>query len=116
MGSAREVIPVTILSGQTVSAEVNVGHRRIVGIQMPAAWTAGTIAFQALIRQAGDTPVFGSVVDGANAAITTGTTPTADTYMALPDSVALKGLGRIKVVAGAAQGADRVLYLVTTEG
>jgi hypothetical protein len=114
MGSQREVIQVTIPNGGTTSAEVNVGGRRIVGIQMPAAWTAGTIAFQALIDQSGSTPVWGNVVDAANAAISVAT-PTAGTYMALPTSLALVGLGRIKVVAGAAQGADRVLRLVTVD-
>lgn len=115
MASPREVIPVRIANGATTSGEVNVGHRRIVGIQMPAGWTAGTIAFQALISQTGDTPTFGNVVDGTGTVITTGTTPTAGTYLALPDSLALRGLGRIKVVAGAAQGAQRDFFLVTTE-
>lgn len=114
MASAREVITATIPNGGTTSPEVNVGHRRIVGIQMPAAWTAGTIAFKALIDQVGSTVTWGNVVDGAGAAITVAT-PTAGTYLALPDTLALVGLGRIQVVAGAAQGADRVLRLVTVE-
>jgi len=110
-GSQRVIVPVRIENGATASAEVNVGGLRIVGIQMPAAWTTGTISFQALVRQVGSTLTFGNVVDSANAAVSIAT-PTADTYIALADSLALSGLGRIKVVAGAAQGAARDFFLV----
>jgi hypothetical protein len=110
-GSQRVVVPVRIENGATTSAEVNVGGLRIVGIQMPAAWTAGTITFQALVRQVGSTLTFGNVVDSANAGFSLAT-PTADTYIALGDKTVLEGLGRIKVVAGAAQGAARDFFLV----
>lgn len=114
-GNTRTLIPVTILNGATASLEVNVGAKRIVGIQMPAAWTAGTIQFQALTRQsAAGVGTFGSVVDSANAAISLAT-PTADTYIALAPTAALSGLGRVKVIAGAAQGAQRDFFLVCTD-
>lgn len=111
----RFTIPVTIPNGATTSGEVNVGQGRLVGIQMPAAWTAGNITLQALVRQVGSTPTFGAVADGAGAAIVVAATPAADTYLALADTAALRGLGRIKVVAGAAQGAQRDFFLVTVE-
>lgn len=110
----RTVVPVTIANGATTSAEVVVGKGRIVGIQMPAGWTAGTIGFQAVIGQpVGNppTPTFGNVVDAAGAAVTIAT-PTAGAYIALPDTLALIALGRIKVVAGAAQAAQRDFSLV----
>jgi len=114
-GNTRTLIPVTILNGQTASLEVAVGGKRIVGIQMPAAWTAGAITFQALTRQsAAGLATFGNVVDSANAAISI-TTPTADTYIALAPTQALYGLGRVKVVAGGAQGAQRDFFLVCTD-
>ena len=115
-GSSRTVVPVTIAISTTTSAEVNIGHKRIAGIQMPAAWTAGTIAFQALVSQnAAGAPTFGNVVDGTGAVITTGATPTAGTYLALAPTLALAGLGRIKVVAGASQAAQRDFFLVLVD-
>lgn len=121
-GTDRTVVPVTILSGTALSAEVNVNAKRIVGIQMPAAWTAGALTFQAVIAQAAGnppTPTFGEVVDSANAAVTVAT-PAAGTYIALPDTLALVGLGRIKVRSGTSgtpvnQGADRVIGLVCVD-
>lgn len=115
MASAREVHAVTIANGATTSSEVNVGGRRIVGIQMPAAWTAGTIAFQALVSQTGaGVATFGNVVDSANAAYSLAT-PTAGTYIALADTAPLHCLGRVKLVAGAAQAAQRDFFLVTAD-
>lgn len=118
-GRERTLVPVTIPNGGSLSAEVNVGGLRIVGIQMSAAWTAAALTFQALIAEPSalpKVPVFGEVVDGAAAAITVAT-PTAGTYLALADTVALIALGRIKVRSGTAglavnQAADRALVLV----
>lgn len=117
-GRDRTVIPVTILNGQTVSPEFNVNAKRIVGIRMSAAWTAGNLTLQALIDDpSGEpkAPVFGAVVDGAGAAIVVAATPTAGTYMALPDTLPLIGLGRVKLVAGVAQAADRALEVVVVD-
>lgn len=119
-GRDRTTIPVSIANNTALSAEVNVNGLRIVGVQMPAGWTAAAITFQALISQSGSTPTFGEVVDAANAAISLAT-PTAGTYMALPDSLALRALGRIKVRSGTSglpvnQGAQRDFFLVCVDG
>lgn len=114
-GRDRVAIPVRIANGATASDVLAVGGLRIVGIAMPAAWTAGTIAFQAKVRQVAGNPAapeYKNVVDGTGAVITTGTTPTADTYLALPDTLALIALGEIKLIAGAAQGAQRDFFLI----
>lgn len=116
-GTDRTTVAVSIANGGTVSGEINVGAKRIVGVQMPGAWTAGTISFQAVISQPAGSPaapVFGNVVDAAGAAIALAT-PTAATYMALPTTLALLALGRIKVVAGTAQGAQRDFFLVLVD-
>jgi hypothetical protein len=118
-GRDRVLIPVTIAASAALSAEVNVGPLRIIGIQMPAAWTAGALTFQAVVSQSGATPVFGEVVDPANAAISLAT-PTAATYMALTTALALLGLGRIKVRSGTSgtpvnQAAQRDFFLVCVE-
>lgn len=114
----RIVLPVTILNGQTTSAEFNVNGKRLVGIEMPAAWTAGNLTMQALVDDPPGlpkAPVFGAVSDGAGAAIVLLATPTAAVYHSLADTNAFLGLGRVKLVAGAAQGADRILKLVLVD-
>lgn len=118
----RTQIPVRIANGAALSDEVTVGKGRIVGIQMPASWTAAAITFQAVIAQpAGNppTPTFGEVVDAAGTAISLAT-PTGGTYMALPDTLALVGLGRIKVRSGTSgapvnQAAQRDFFLVVVD-
>ena len=117
-GKDRTVIPVTIPNGGTTSAEFNVNGKRVVGIEMSAAWTVGNLTAQALIDDPPGlpkAPVFGNVVDGAGAVIVIAATPTAGTYLALADVNAFLGLGRVKLVAGAAQGADRILKVVLVD-
>jgi hypothetical protein len=121
-GADRTVVAVTILSGQSLSSAVAIGARRIVGIQMPAGWDAAGITFAALTRQSSGNPVvptFGKVQDagGTEVAITA---PALDTYIALPDTAALGGLGQVKLRSGTAgapvnQTADRVLGLVLVD-
>ena len=114
----RELIPVTILSGQALSAEVNVGGLQIVGILMPAGWDTAGISLQALIRETGGatkTPVWGNVQDQGGVAFLV-TAPVLDSYVAIAPTVALLGLGRVRVRSGTSgtpvnQTADRVLYL-----
>ena len=110
---ARTVIPVSIPNAGTTSAEFNINGMRIVGIRMSTAWTAGNLTMQALIDEVPPAaPTFGNVVDGTGAAIVLAATPTASTYLALADTTAFLGLGRVKLVAGAAQGAQRDLEVV----
>lgn len=118
-GADRTVVPVLIPNGGSLSAEFPTNGKRLVGIRMSAGWTAAAITFEALIDEPPElpkVPVFGVVVDAAGAAITLAT-PTAGTYMALPDTLALIALGRIKVRSGTSgapvnQAADRNLELV----
>lgn len=121
-GRDRTVVQVDIANGTALSPEVSVGAKRIVGIQMSAGWDAAALTFQAEIRQPSGNPpapVFGEVVDAANTAISIAT-PTADRYHALPDSLALIALGRIKVRSGTSgapvnQTAARTLFLVCVD-
>lgn len=117
-GVDRTVISVSIPNGGTTSDEFNINGKRIVGIRMSAAWTAGNLTLQALIDDPSalpKAPVFGAVVDGAGAAIVVAATPTAGTYLALADTNAFLGLGRVKLVAGAAQAAQRDLEVVCVD-
>lgn len=118
-GKDRTLVPVQIPIGTSLSLEVNVGTGQIVGILMPAAWTAAGIAFQALVREPSalpKVPVYGAVVDAAAAAINI-TGVVADTYVALPSTLALRSLGRILVRSGTNaipvnQAATRDFFLV----
>jgi hypothetical protein len=116
-GKDRTIIPVTITIAvsTTISAEVNLNGKRLIGIIMPTAWTLANLTMQALLDEPSalpKVPVFGNVVDGAGAAVVIAATPTASTYLAIADTSVFVGLGRIKIVAGAGQAADRTLKLV----
>ena len=103
-GHDRTVIPVQIASGTALSAEVNVGGKTIVGIQMPAGWDTAGISFAALIREPSalpKVPVYGKVQDSTGTEVVV-LTPALDTYVAIAPSVATRALGRIKVRSGVA--------------
>lgn len=118
-GRDRTLVRVDIATGTALSGEVVVGAKRIVGIQMSAAWTAAALTFQAVVDQAAGNPpapVYGEVVDEGGTAISIAT-PGAGAYISLVDTRALIALGRIKVRSGTSgapvnQAAARVLYLV----
>lgn len=114
-GTDRTLISVTIANGTSLSGEVNVNSKRIVGIIMPAAWTAANLSLQAAIT--GTT--FGEVQDNGGTALAI--TAAAGVYIAIPDTVALRGLGRVKVRSGTSgtpvnQAAERTLQLVCVDG
>lgn len=111
----RTLVKVTIANGTSLSDTVNVNDLRIVGIQMPAGWTAASITFAALLA----TGTYGKVQDSAGNEVTI-TSPAADIYVAIADTIALKGLGMLRVRSGTAalgvnQGAERILYLVCVD-
>lgn len=122
MARDRTLVPVTIGTGTSLSGEVAVGAKRIVGILMSAGWDAAGIAFQALIAEPSampKAPVYGSVQDAGGAAVAI-TAPVGGAYVAIADTVALVALGRIKVRSGTNaapvnQTADRTLLLVCVD-
>jgi hypothetical protein len=117
----RVIVPVSIAAGQSLSAEVNVDRLRIVGIQMPAAWTAAGITFAVLLREPPalpKVPVFGKLQDQAGVEVLV-TAPAADTYVVIA-ATALSALGRLKVRSGTAgapvnQVAQADFFLVCVE-
>lgn len=42
----RSLIPVTIASGQSLSPQIDIGPYKLVGIYLPATWTAANMTFQ----------------------------------------------------------------------
>ena len=117
-GVDRQLVSCTIPSGASLSDEVNVGSRTIVGVIMPAGWDAAGITFQALVREPSanpKVPVFGNVQDESGTEFTI-TTPIQDEYVAIT-ATKLVALGRVKVRSGTAgaavnQTANRTITLV----
>lgn len=100
---------VTIANGGTLSDAVDLEGWSLVGIRFPAAMSSATITFTAAED---DTATYVAVVNEA------GTTPTisatAAKYVAIaPSSIYANMVGKIKVVAVGAEGAERLIKLVT---
>lgn len=99
---------VTIANGQSLSAALFIGGNRVVAIEMPAAWTAAGLSFQA----SADGVTYNDVhTTSAELTVTAG----ASRLLLL--GRALEGTVFLKVRSGTsgtpvAQGADRVLKLI----
>jgi hypothetical protein len=110
--ASRHRFDVTIASGGTASSEFQVDSGALVGIFMPAAWTAGNFAVQTLVNRTGHPPTdtWATVVDSTGTDFVV-TAPAAGEYVALNVGV-LNGLGTCRLVASAAQGAARTVGVV----
>lgn len=107
----------TIASGASLSGAVSLGNLSLVGIIMPAAWTAADITFQ--VTPDGTNYYELNYTDGtaANAvAAVTIKTPTASLFIAIdPDQ--MRGVSHVKVRSGTSgsavvQAADRDIQVV----
>jgi|SRR5215203_922020 len=114
---ASTVLPVTIPNGQSLSNGVNLsqlvgGKSELVGIQLPAGWTAAAISFQA----SHDGTTYGDVFDAAAEISLAGAAVAAGRYISL-DPGKFRSLRFVKVRSGlggaaVAQGADRIVQLI----
>jgi hypothetical protein len=94
---------ITIASGQTKSAAIDLGDNTLVGLIIPAAFTGIAVTFEASDDIAGTYyAVKGS--DGTSISYTVA----AGTYVMIQPAV-LAGVRNIKVVSGSSEGADRVI-------
>lgn len=106
-----------IASGQTVGAEVDLRGMMLYAIQTPAALTGVTLSFQQAEKPAAEGGVYSPVLYLSTLAATafTITSVTTSQVIYITSSVMPDGLGNamIKLVSGAAEGADRdfILYL-----
>lgn len=91
--------PVIIQAGQSLSAAINVGEREVVGILIPAGWTAANLTFQA--NHDGES-AFLNVHDSAGTELTV--TAAASRYIAFTESIrtAFEGIRNLKVRSGTA--------------
>lgn len=100
----------TIASGQSLSAEVDLGANSLVGIAMPSAWTAADLTFQV----SADGGVTWLELQSISAAIDF--KAAASQFIAV-DPTQLRGFNALKVRSGTSsvpvtQGATAVLTLV----
>lgn len=115
---AREVIPVVIANGASVSTSPTggmstVGGGRILGLIMPAAWTAADVSFESTLL---DSTTWGPVIDKAGTQVKI-TSPAAASIVALTEGTDLLMLGQFRLRSGTsavpvAQGAARTLGVV----
>lgn len=105
-----ETISATIANGTSLSAQVNLGAKTLVGISMPATWSAAALSFQVSV-DGGTTWLEMQTISAA-----VSVTAAADQYIAL-DPATWRGVNAIKVRSGTSgvpvnQAADRVIGLV----
>ena len=101
----------TIAAGGSLSAEVALGEKTLVGIVMPAVWTAAGLTFQA----APDDVNFCELYDGAGSEVTL--TAAASQFVQV-DPTKWRGITGIKIRSGTSaspviQTAAAVLTLIT---
>lgn len=89
-----EPIAATIAAGASLSAAVNIQGKVIVGIQIPASWSAANLSFQA----AYDGATFVEVYDGAGNAISV-VVAAASTFILIDPSL-WAGVKWLKVRSG----------------
>lgn len=111
VGSKPKQVPVTIANGASVSAFVDLEAQTLVGIHMPAAWTAAGLTFQ--VSEDGVT--YDDLYDAAGSEKTVSVAASRYIYTIPSDWV---GIRFIKVRSGTAgtpvnQGAARTIQLVT---
>jgi len=109
-GPSVGLIEVTIPNGTALSEEVSLAGRTLVGIVMPAVWTAAVMTFQGGVVLG----TLANVKDKAGAELTL--TVVADTFVVMP-VLELLSIRFLKVRSGTAtmpvnQGGERVIELV----
>ena len=110
--NALQTVTATIANGESLSGEVDLGEGRVlVGIIMPAAWTAAAMTFQSGVA----TGVVANLFQfGAEVSYTVD----ASQYISLQDVMHFYGARYVRVRSGPAatpqaQGGERAITLVT---
>ena len=101
----HRTVTIDVSADDDLSDGIHLGDAAVVGIMMPAAWSAANIGFQASV----DGTTYGVVVDNAGTPIVV-TAPAAGEFVTL-DADLLTGAEYIKVSSSALQAADRTISL-----
>lgn len=96
---------VLIGAGTSISTAIDLRDRVLVGLDLPAAWTAATIAFSACAvedhARATSPEPFDSVVDDAGAEVTIVVAASKYVVLSAATKAKLSGLAFVKVISGA---------------
>lgn len=104
-----DYVTVQIAAGQSLSGEVDIGSKSLVGIVFPSNWTTASLSFQASI----DSSAFGELLDQTATAISVSSvTGGALTVIAI-DPAKLRGITALKVRSGTSGVAVNQVNLVT---
>lgn len=111
---ALEVKQIVIANAASLSGEVDLEAYRLVGIHMPAAWTAANLTFQAAPASAG---TFNDVTDDAGVEVLVTAAAAKAIVIGTATKAAIGLLRFIKIRSGTgatpvAQGAERILTLI----
>lgn len=104
----RVQITATIASGQTTSAEVDLGGTNIVGLQMPASFTSTSLKFLVSTASGG---TYQNLADGAGSDVSK--TVAGGKYIGI-DPTLFRGVRYVKLVSGSSEGADRQIVIFST--
>jgi hypothetical protein len=99
---------VTILSGATQSTAIDITHQTIVGFRYPAAFTGTSISVQEGTNTSG---TFNTVIDPTTGADISVAAAAGKTATIAPQALACVQYAR--VTSNAAEGADRVVTVIT---
>lgn len=110
----------TIASGASLSGAVDLGAFRVVGVIMPAAWTAAGVTFECAAELAvtggNDPTVFVPVCDSAGTQFAL--TAAASKFIAVPDLFQCSSTIKVRsgtTAVGVNQGADRTIVLILAD-
>lgn len=111
LGVPLATSPATVANGASLSGAIDLGTARLFAIQMPAAWTAASVTFQA----SSDCSTYANLFNDAGTEVAA--TVAASQYIVMASPAAWLGIRCLKVRSGTSgtpvnQGADRVLTIV----
>lgn len=109
---ARSTYSVTISSGTSLSAAIDLGSTILFAIQIPSSWTTANITFQA----SADGVTYANLYDSTGTEVTV--TAAASEFIVFSAPAPWMGIRFIKVRSGTSstpvnQGADRALSIVS---
>ncbi len=95
-----DIIPVTIAAGQSLSAQVDIGTKSLVGIQIPSTWLAAPISLQASIDGGTTWGVVLTVAGGSTTPFQTASIANGTQVYVAIDPAILRGISSYKIQSG----------------
>ena len=106
-----DVLTTTIAATGTLSPEIDIGTKSLVGLQLPSGWVTAAITFQVSI-DGGAT--WGALLDGATGTVYTIPSVAGGSQVAIGiDPAKLRGWSSFKIQSGASQTNGVTISLIT---